>query len=127
MAKLDAIDSDSLATSLTFEDLTVVRRQLAEVHNLLRETVEKLGQSQIESELAAKRRDEVEARLSALEGEYEELLGGLVIGNVDLNADFLPEKTIHDEETSNIDVAESMAELKVCTRTSTYTNYDNCH
>lgn len=125
MAKLDAIDSDSLATSLTFEDLTVVRRQLAEVHNLLRETVEKLGQSQIESELAAKRRDEVEARLSALEGEYEELLGGLAIGNGGFNTDFLAEKTIHDEETSNIDVAESMAELKVCTRIFTYTNHDD--
>lgn len=32
--------------------------------------------------------------------------------NAYLMADF-PEKTIHDEETSNVDVAESMADYKV--------------
>ena len=43
-----------------------------------------------------RRRDDVEQRLATLEAEYEELL----------------EKTIHDEETSNADLADSMAELK---------------
>lgn len=47
-----------------------------------------------------RRRDDVEQRLVTLEAEYEELL----------------EKTIHDEETSNADLADSMTELKVrCT------------
>ena len=65
---------------------------------MVRETVERLRQSQEENEMITRRRDEVESRLAQLEAEYEELL----------------EKTINDEETSNIDVAESMAELKVC-------------
>ena len=46
----------------------------------------------------SRRRDELESRIATLETEYEELI----------------EKTIHDEEISNVDVAESMAELKVC-------------
>ena len=45
----------------------------------------------------ARRRDELEARIATLETEYEELI----------------ERTIHSEEVSNVDVAESMAELKV--------------
>jgi kinesin family member 5 len=53
--------------------------------------------SQEEYEMAVRRRDELEARLGSLETEYEELL----------------EKTIRDEETSNVDLAESMADLKV--------------
>lgn len=48
--------------------------------------------------MITRRRDELEGRLASLETEYEELL----------------EKTIHDEETSNVDVAESMSDLKVC-------------
>lgn len=44
-----------------------------------------------------RRRDELESRVAALEAEYEELL----------------EKTIHEEETSNVDLAESMTDLKV--------------
>lgn len=47
--------------------------------------------------MITRRRDEVESRLASLEAEYEELL----------------ERTINDEETSNVDVVESMAELKV--------------
>jgi kinesin family member 5 len=82
---------------LTVEDLTAVRRQLAEGQSLVRETVDRLRQSQEENEMVTRRRDELEGRLAALETEYEELL----------------EKTIHDEETSNVDVAESMADLKV--------------
>jgi DNA repair exonuclease SbcCD ATPase subunit len=83
--------------NLTAEDITAVRRQLGESQNLMRETVDRLRLSQEENEMIMRRRDELEERVSALEAEYEELL----------------EKTIHDEETSNVDVGESMAELKV--------------
>ncbi|KLO10673.1 kinesin-domain-containing protein [Schizopora paradoxa] len=96
LTKLDTIDSDAGLSSLTFEDVTTIRRQLAESQSLIRESVERLRQSQEESEIVTRRRDEVESRLAALEVEYEELL----------------EKTIHDEENNNSDVAESMAELK---------------
>ncbi|KAL5533324.1 hypothetical protein ACEPAF_5100 [Sanghuangporus sanghuang] len=96
LVKLDSIDSENIASSLTADDLTLIRRQLSEGQTLVRETVERLRQSQEENEMITRRRDEVESRLAALEAEYEELL----------------EKTINDEETSNIDVVESMAELK---------------
>lgn len=97
LVKLDAVDSETGTGSLTSEDITLIRRQLAESQTLVRETIERLRQSQEENEMITRRRDEVESRLAALEAEYEELL----------------EKTINDEETSNVDVAESMAELKV--------------
>lgn len=74
----------------------MLRRQLSESQSLIRETADRLRQSQEEHELAMRRRDDVEQRLATLEAEYEELL----------------EKTIHDEETSNADLADSMAELK---------------
>ncbi|KAG6818099.1 hypothetical protein H0H87_000003 [Tephrocybe sp. NHM501043] len=93
LAKLDSIDA---AETLTPEDLTAIRRQLSEGQSMVRETVDRLRQSQEESEMVARRRDELEARVAALETEYEELL----------------EKTIHDEETSDVDLAESMADLK---------------
>ncbi|KII88481.1 hypothetical protein PLICRDRAFT_41639 [Plicaturopsis crispa FD-325 SS-3] len=96
LAKLDAIDGDSSAGPLTPEDLTAIRRQLSEGQSLVRDTVDRLRQSQEENEMITRRRDELESRMAALETEYEELL----------------EKTIHDEETSNVDVAESMADLK---------------
>ncbi|KAJ6547612.1 kinesin heavy chain [Mycena capillaripes] len=93
LGKLDTIDS---AGPLSQEDLTAVRRQLSEGQNMIRETVDRLRQSQEENEMITRRRDELETRVAALETEYEELL----------------EKTIHDEETSNVDLAESMADLK---------------
>lgn len=65
-----------------------------------------------------RRRDELESRISGLETEYEELLGSLsfqppvyVYADYDLFAS--TEKTIHDEEVSNVDIVESMSELKV--------------
>ncbi|KAG6890681.1 hypothetical protein C0995_005053 [Termitomyces sp. Mi166 len=93
LTKLDSIDT---AEALTPEDLTAIRRQLSESQSIIRETVDRLRQSQEESEMATRRRDELEVRVAALETEYEELL----------------EKTIRDEETSDVDLAESMAELK---------------
>ncbi|KAK7020574.1 kinesin heavy chain [Favolaschia claudopus] len=94
LGKLDSLDS---AGGLSQEDLTAVRRQLSEGQNMIRETVDRLRQSQEENEMITRRRDELETRVAALETEYEELL----------------EKTIHDEETSNVDLAESMTDFKV--------------
>lgn len=72
LTKLDSIDT---AEALTPEDLTAIRRQLSESQSVIRETVDRLRQSQEESEMASRRRDELEARVAALETEYEELLG----------------------------------------------------
>ncbi|KAL0946872.1 hypothetical protein HGRIS_013038 [Hohenbuehelia grisea] len=93
MAKLDNVDSGEV---LSVDDLTLVRRQLAEGQSLLRDSVERLRHSQEENEMLSRRRDELESRVTALETEYEELL----------------EKTIHDEEASNADLAESVTDLK---------------
>lgn len=95
--KLDSLDVEDNGASLTAEDITLLRRQLSDSQALIRETADRLRQSQEENEVITRRRDDVEQRLAALETEYEELL----------------EKTIHEEETSNADVADSMAELKV--------------
>jgi kinesin family member 5 len=75
IAKLDAIESDPEAPSLTTEDITQLRRQLAEGQSLVRETVDRLRQKQEESDLLTRRKDELESRLTTLETEYEELLG----------------------------------------------------
>lgn len=90
---------------------------MSEGQTLVRETVDRLRQSQEENEIITRRRDELEARVAALEAEYEELLGLFLFfwnacsgGHID---HFRSEKTIHDEETSNVDLAESMTDLKV--------------
>jgi kinesin family protein 5 len=75
IAKLDAIESDPEAPSLTTEDITQLRRQLAEGQSLVRETVDRFRQKQEESDLLTRRKDELESRLTTLETEYEELLG----------------------------------------------------
>lgn len=116
LAKLDAIDDETGVSGLTVEDVTALRRQLHDGQNLLRETLDRLRQSQEESEMNARRRDEIETRLAALETEYEELIGEsddkqLSAFSIDLYRN--TEKTIHDEETSNVDLAESMGDLKV--------------
>ena len=114
---MDSIESDEGVSSLTLDDITTVRRQLAESQSLIRESVERLRQSQEESEMITRRRDEVESRLAALESEYEELLGTLSIlasfSPLTLWDLYIAEKTINEEETSNVDAAESMVELKV--------------
>ncbi|KAI0093926.1 kinesin heavy chain [Irpex rosettiformis] len=96
LAKLDTIDDASSISSLSLDDIVSVRRQLAEGQSLLRETIDRLRQSQEENEMHTRRRDELEARIASLETEYEELL----------------EKTIHTEDVNNVDIMESMAELK---------------
>jgi len=75
LAKLDAIDDESGVSGLTVEDVTSLRRQLHDGQNLIRETLDRLRQSQEESEMNTRRRDEIETRLAALETEYEELIG----------------------------------------------------
>ena len=75
LAKLDTVDSEATISSLTVDDVVAARRQLAEAQSLVRETLDRLRQSQEESEMIARRRDELEGRLSTLETEYEELLG----------------------------------------------------
>jgi kinesin family protein 5 len=63
--------------ALSYEDLTVIRRQLSEGQTSARETVERLRQAHEENDMVTRRRDELEARVTALEMEYEELLGGV--------------------------------------------------
>lgn len=46
---------------------------------MVRETVDRLRMSQEENEMIIRRRDELESRVSALEIEYEELLGNVLI------------------------------------------------
>ena len=75
MAKLDTIEDDSAIATLSHDDIVAVRRQLAEGQTLLRDTVDRLRQTQEENEMHLRRRDELEARISSLEAEYEELLG----------------------------------------------------
>ncbi|KAI6166998.1 P-loop containing nucleoside triphosphate hydrolase protein [Pisolithus thermaeus] len=96
LSKLDSVDSEITLSSLTVDDVVAARRQLSESQSTIRETLDRLRQSQEENEMVTRRRDELESRLTTLEAEYEELL----------------EKTIQDEETSNAGIAQSMAELK---------------
>lgn len=96
LAKLDSIESDDAVTNLTASDITLLRRQFVESQILVRDSADRLRQTQEEAELANRRKDELEQRLSTLEIEYEELL----------------EKTIREEEAMNTDIADSMADLK---------------
>ncbi|KAG9030201.1 hypothetical protein FRB95_004250 [Tulasnella sp. JGI-2019a] len=96
MAKLDSIDSDTGISSLTADDVILLRRQLVESQTSLRDALDRLRQSQEEKEMVLRRREEVEERLSGLEAEYEELL----------------EKTIDDEEVNHEDMADIVSDLK---------------
>jgi kinesin family protein 5 len=76
IAKLDSTD---VLSSLTMGDVTLLRRQLMEGQIMIRETVDRLRQSQEENEMIMRRRDELESRVATLEIEYEELLGGRIL------------------------------------------------
>ncbi|KAH9926211.1 kinesin heavy chain [Fomitopsis serialis] len=82
LAKLDTIDSETGLSAVSYEDIVTVRRQLADGQSLIRETVDRLRQSQEENEMNSRRRDELEARIAALEAK----------------------KTINEEEVSNVDL-----------------------
>ncbi|KAG8931433.1 hypothetical protein FRC00_000775 [Tulasnella sp. 408] len=118
LAKLESIESDSAAATLTAEDVTLLRRQLAETHGSIRDTLERLRQSQEEKELVVRRKEEVEERLATLETEYEELLGKMrylsQLHQHGANLLFFgfTEKTIHDEEANHADVTDALADLK---------------
>ena len=79
LSKLDTIEDTSAMSSLSYDDIVTVRRQLAEGQALIRETVDRLRQSQEENEMHSRRRDELESRIATLEAEYEELLGTLSV------------------------------------------------
>lgn len=118
MTKLDNIDQESTDAILSPDDLIAVRRQLLEGQTLLRETVDRLRQSQEENEKLTRRRDDLESRVTTLETEYEELLGTCeeLHDLTSLTLTLRTEKTIHDEEVNNVDVGDLMADLKVCQR-----------
>ena len=74
--KLESLDNNS--APLSAEELTAIRRQLTDNQNMVRETIDRLRQSQEQNELITRRKDELESRVVALETEYEELLGSLL-------------------------------------------------
>lgn len=82
LAKLDTIEDDNAVSALSHDDVVTVRRQLAEGQALIRETVDRLRQSQEENEMHSRRRDELESRITSLETEYEELLGKKVLASL---------------------------------------------
>lgn len=75
LAKLDSVDSEETLSSLSVDDVVSARRQLSEAQSTIRETLDRLRQSQEENEMVIRRRDELESRLTTLETEYEELIG----------------------------------------------------
>ena len=80
MAKLDTIDSDAAVSFLTADDVATLRRQLTEGQQQVRDLMDKLLVTQETSDHHERRKAELEQRLSALETEYEELLGALSRG-----------------------------------------------
>lgn len=76
LGKLDTIDTDAAVSSLTAEDIITLRRQLTEGQQQVRDLMDKLLVTQEASEHHERRKAELEKRFSALETEYEELLGG---------------------------------------------------
>ncbi|KAF8350691.1 kinesin heavy chain [Amanita rubescens] len=69
--KLENMETPELLTS---EDVIAIRRQLVDGQHVLKETSDKLRQLQKEQEVMVRKKDEVEARFTTLEVEYEELL-----------------------------------------------------
>jgi hypothetical protein len=76
---------------------SAVRWQLDESQNLMQETVGRLHLSYEGNETIMRQQDKLKECVTALEAEDKELL----------------EKIIHDDQTSNVDIAESTAEIKV--------------
>lgn len=95
LSKLESVGADG-SGGLSADDLSTLREQLLESQTLVREQQERVRQAQEENELLLRRRDEMEARLATLESEYEELL----------------DKTIQDEESNNVNLNDTIADLK---------------
>lgn len=72
--KDEQLDADNAPSALTSDDIASIRRQLAGGRAFVRNTVEYLRQKQAEGDLAVRRRDELDTRLSTLEVGYEEVL-----------------------------------------------------
>jgi kinesin family protein 5 len=77
VTKLDAIDSAEGVSSLSYDDIQSIRRQLVDAQNATNDAIERLHQVQHENEMIARRRDEVEQKLSVVEADYEDLFGKL--------------------------------------------------
>jgi kinesin family protein 5 len=94
LTKLDeAVNSDRVLSS---DDIALLKRQLEDSQVQVNEGQERLRQNQDEIELLSRRKEELEQRLATLESEYEDLL----------------DKTIHDEEANNADMARTVQDLK---------------
>ncbi len=72
--KLETIGSDNNAT-LTMEELSTLRRELADSKSLVTQHEQTISELHYENEHLTRKRDELEIRLTTLELEYEELLG----------------------------------------------------
>lgn len=72
LARLD--DAVNSSRPLSSEDIATLRRQLEDTSSMVLEQSQRSKQVSEENEILARRKDELESRLSALESEYEELL-----------------------------------------------------
>ena len=75
LIKLDTIDTDGGQVSLGADDINAIRRSLVESQTLVRDTVDRLRQSQEENERNGRKHRETEARLAKVEMDMEEMLG----------------------------------------------------
>lgn len=97
MKKLDeALVSSS---TLSSDDIASLRKQLDDSQVYANEQQERLRHQAEETELLTRQKDELEARLAALEQDYEELL----------------DRTLHDEQSQDLS-AEGAHELRVSTK-----------
>ncbi|KAF8744778.1 Kinesin heavy chain, partial [Rhizoctonia solani] len=75
VTKLDGIDSAEGVSSLSYDDIQSIRRQLVDAQNAAHDAIERLHQVQHENETIVRRRDEVEQKLATVEADYEDLFG----------------------------------------------------
>ena len=72
LQSLDRVETDGVVSSA---EASALRQQLNELQTLTQEQERNLTDLQHENEVLVRKRDELEARLTTLELEYEELLG----------------------------------------------------
>lgn len=95
LSKLDA--AVEAAQPLSADDMALLRRQLTDTQTTVAEQQDRLRLATDECDHAARRRDELEARLMSLESEYEELL----------------DKTLREEEAGSAHLADTVQDIKV--------------